>query len=89
MQCADWICGLLGRYAAYVVKPEEFREFAWSQTRFEESLLRVSRRSQILTVAQRESTVHKATLRRLYRDRLRQRRTRSAAADFTAQNANL
>jgi Protein of unknown function (DUF3800) len=89
VQCADWICGLLGRYAAYVVKPEEFRDLAWSQARFEEPLLRVARRSQILTVAQRQSTVHKATVRRFYRDRLRQRRTHTAAADFAGQNANL
>jgi Protein of unknown function (DUF3800) len=78
VQCADWICGLLGRYAAFAVRPVEFAEFAWSQRRFEALLRRVSTYSKIYTVAQRERTVRKATLRTTYGRRLRQHSGRGA-----------
>lgn len=28
LQCADWICGLLGRLGAYRVRPDEYKDFA-------------------------------------------------------------
>lgn len=34
VQCADWICGLVGRFGAYRASPEEFAEFAWAETAF-------------------------------------------------------
>jgi Protein of unknown function (DUF3800) len=75
VQCADWICGLLGRYGSYVVRPDEFGAFSWAHSRFETSLRHVARFSRILTVGERERIVKQATLRRVYLDRLRNKET--------------
>ena len=42
LQCADWICGLLGRLGAYEAEPQEFAEFEWARTFFKERLMRES-----------------------------------------------
>lgn len=34
VQCADWICGLIGRFGAYRAAPEGFAEFAWAEKEF-------------------------------------------------------
>jgi hypothetical protein len=27
LQCADWFCGLLGRYLAYTVQPDQYSDY--------------------------------------------------------------
>jgi hypothetical protein len=54
LQCADWICGLLGRYAAFKFSPLEFSDFSWSEQLFGIDLARTARYSQLLTVEQRQ-----------------------------------
>jgi hypothetical protein len=49
LQCADWICGLMGRLAAYQAEPIEFEEFKWAEDYFSNRIERVSRRSSIRT----------------------------------------
>lgn len=34
VQCADWICGLVGRYGAFRAAPHEFGEFRWAEEAF-------------------------------------------------------
>jgi hypothetical protein len=34
VQCADWICGLVGRFGAYRADPVEFLEFEWAEEKF-------------------------------------------------------
>lgn len=34
VQCADWICGLIGRFGAYRAQPEDFAEFKWAEAKF-------------------------------------------------------
>jgi hypothetical protein len=34
VQCADWICGLIGRFGAYRAAPDDFAEFEWAEARF-------------------------------------------------------
>lgn len=34
LQCADWICGLIGRYACYLARPDEYPEHDWTQKYF-------------------------------------------------------
>lgn len=64
VQCADWICGLLGRYASHMLRPAEFSDFAWAKERFEGDLRRVTRHSRILTTSRLEAdrTVARATV---------------------------
>jgi hypothetical protein len=52
VQAADWVCGLLGRYGAYTLRPQEYSEFKWARERFGSHLLRTSRYSGILTSTQ-------------------------------------
>lgn len=47
LQCADWLCGLLGRLHAHRVRPIEFKEFAWAETYFGGRIDAVARRSAI------------------------------------------
>lgn len=47
LQCADWICGLIGRLGAYEADPIEFSDFAWAQAYFGDRLKRASKRSRI------------------------------------------
>jgi hypothetical protein len=41
LQCADWICGLLGRYATYCYSPMAYQDFVWSEKYFAARLKRV------------------------------------------------
>jgi hypothetical protein len=34
VQCADWICGLIGRFGAYRAQRDDFAEFEWAEARF-------------------------------------------------------
>lgn len=47
MQCADWICGLVGRLSYYEVEPEAKPEWELFKTYFEERIDRLKRRSSI------------------------------------------
>jgi hypothetical protein len=41
-QCADWICGLVGRTGCHLVAPGEYAEFSWFQKYFAERLAHVA-----------------------------------------------
>lgn len=47
LQCADWICGLIGRYGCYITEPKEFSEFEWAKRYFEHRIKTASTRSGI------------------------------------------
>lgn len=34
VQCADWVCGLVGRFGAYRAAPDEFGDFQWAEDAF-------------------------------------------------------
>lgn len=34
VQCADWICGLIGRYGANLAEPKQYADFAWVEKYF-------------------------------------------------------
>jgi hypothetical protein len=34
LQCADWLCGLVGRVVNYQVAPQEFPDLTWTETYF-------------------------------------------------------
>jgi hypothetical protein len=38
LQCADWICGLVGRLGAFVCRPEEYPELDWTARYFQSRL---------------------------------------------------
>jgi hypothetical protein len=42
LQCADWICGLLGRAGCYRVAPAEYEDLSWVSTYFTRRLARVA-----------------------------------------------
>lgn len=46
-QCADWLCGLVGRIGAYQSQPVEWNDMAWTQTYFQDRLDAASVRSSI------------------------------------------
>jgi hypothetical protein len=46
-QCADWICGLVGRVGAFQSRPDEWGDMAWTQTYFQDRLDAASVRSSI------------------------------------------
>lgn len=46
-QCADWICGLIGRMGAYQVRPEEYADLDWTETYFRQRIESVAWRSGI------------------------------------------
>ena len=46
-QCADWLCGLIGRVGAYQARPDEWGEMVWTQTYFQDRLDAASSRSSI------------------------------------------
>jgi hypothetical protein len=46
-QCADWLCGLVGRTGAYLARPDEWSEMSWTQTYFQDRLDAVATRSSI------------------------------------------
>lgn len=47
LQCADWICGLIGRIGCYKIKPEEFDDFSWAEKYFGSRILQAAKRSGI------------------------------------------
>lgn len=47
IQCADWLCGLLGRIGAYQARPDEWGEMIWSQTYFQDRVDTAAARSSI------------------------------------------
>jgi len=44
-QCADWICGLVGRLAQYALRPNDYKEMACFETYFGDRLRQASHRS--------------------------------------------
>ncbi len=42
LQCADWICGLVGRLGAFVCRPDEYPELDWTATYFQARLNRLA-----------------------------------------------
>jgi hypothetical protein len=42
LQCADWLCGLIGRVGCYQVLPEEYEELSWTEKFFASRLRRVA-----------------------------------------------
>ena len=59
LQCADWICGLVGRAGCYLVAPDEYEDLAWVSKYFAHRLARAApisgiRRQGILALADEE-----------------------------------
>ncbi len=50
LQCADWICGMVGRLSHFEYEPEHRKEYGVFDRYFGERLARVSRRSSIRSV---------------------------------------
>jgi hypothetical protein len=46
-QCADWLCGLVGRIGAFQARPDEWGEMSWTQTYFQDRIDAASTRSSI------------------------------------------
>jgi len=42
LQCADWICGLVGRLGARVCRPDEYADLDWAVTYFQQRLNKVA-----------------------------------------------
>jgi hypothetical protein len=42
LQCADWICGLVGRFGSYLVAPGEYEDLVWVPKYFSHRLRRVA-----------------------------------------------
>jgi hypothetical protein len=42
LQCADWLCGLIGRVGCYQVHPEEYGDLSWTEKYFLSRLRRVA-----------------------------------------------
>lgn len=38
LQCADWMCGLVGRIACYTVAPDDYMDLAWTKRYFSQRL---------------------------------------------------
>ena len=65
VQCADWICALLGRIAAYKFDPE-FSEFQWASKYFGDRLSNVtSTSSKLRGLGEGSKDVHKRHLGKL------------------------
>jgi hypothetical protein len=47
LQCADWICGLVGRAGCHLVAPEEYAELSWVPKYFAQRLAHVAPISEI------------------------------------------
>lgn len=47
LQCADWICGLLGRYGCFYLLPDQYADLEWADKYFIARLRHVSVRSDI------------------------------------------
>lgn len=50
-QCADWICGLIGRLGAYRARPNEWSDMEWAKLYFENRLQAAAERSGIRSMA--------------------------------------
>lgn len=46
-QCADWLCGLVGRIGAFQARPDEWSDMSWTQTYFQDRIDAASTRSSI------------------------------------------
>lgn len=46
-QCADWLCGLIGRIGAYQARPDEWADMEWTQTFFQDRVDAAAIRSSI------------------------------------------
>lgn len=46
-QCADWLCGLIGRIGAFQARPDEWADMDWTQTYFQDRVDAASARSSI------------------------------------------
>ena len=55
VQCADWICGLIGRLAAYRTDPA-YSDFAWAETYFGDRIARAATANSGLKLRERPST---------------------------------
>ncbi len=56
LQCADWICGLVGRLGCHLARPDEFSDFEWAEKYFGDRIRKISpgsgiRRQQDMTAA--------------------------------------
>jgi Protein of unknown function (DUF3800) len=60
LQCADWICGLVGRVACYTVAPNDYLDLDWTMKYFKQRLAGVAPISSI----RRESPDVQSALRR-------------------------
>lgn len=47
LQCADWLCGLIGRYVTYKACPEEYADFEWAEKFFGSRIEQATTRSGI------------------------------------------
>jgi hypothetical protein len=52
LQCADWICGLVGRYTCYCADPNQYQELEWADRYFSARLRRASIKSSIRSCPQ-------------------------------------
>ncbi len=52
LQCADWICGLIGRLTAFHAEPEALKEFEWAEKFFGDRIKKASRRSSVRKLVQ-------------------------------------
>lgn len=50
-QCADWICGLIGRLGAYRARPDEWNDMERAELYFENRLQEAAERSGIRSMA--------------------------------------
>jgi len=59
LQCADWICALLGRVTAYLTDPLAYEEFGWAHRMFGERLAALSTtQSKIHCPADQSRSIH-------------------------------
>ena len=42
LQCADWICGLVGRLGCYRTRPDEYKDLEWSEKYFGDRIQKAS-----------------------------------------------
>lgn len=47
LQCADWLCGLIGRIGCYKVLPDQYPELDWTETYFSARLAAIATSSAI------------------------------------------
>lgn len=42
LQCADWICGLIGRYGCHLTEPKQYEDFEWATKYFSTRIAQAS-----------------------------------------------